>query len=220
MVWRFGCAHFAARRQPREPVEPRPRKRLSSGAESRIVADPCIYDNVLYHIYMERGMLPSTGFSYIDGMSDQQIQALKDRLERSGPRRQPKSEIVLGVLVFTGITAFVVPQLLTALLPDILDRTWRGMAVLAGATFLAASVGFWARELKRFWFYGVIEIGIGVVIATQVAAKADLIVALIGFVGAVRITLDGIARLSKLFPPAPEPATGVAESASGAGPKS
>jgi hypothetical protein len=146
-------------------------------------------------------MLPS-GFTPIDVMSDQEIQALKDRFERSGP--PPKFDAVVTAIFFTIIGSVVLSVLLVELWPEMIDRTWRGMALLAGVTVAVAGVGFWAREIRRFWFYGFLEIGIGIVISTQVAARGDPIIALVGFVGAARISLEGIARLWKLIPPDPK----------------
>ena len=81
--------------------------------------------------------------------------------------------------------------------PAMVARTWIGMGVLAGLVVVAAGAAFWARELKKLWIYPIVEIAAGIALATQVATSKEPIIALLGFVSAVRLTLDGTVRLLK-----------------------
>lgn len=144
-----------------------------------------------------------SGFTRFDLMSDEERQAEKDRLERAGPR--PKSETIVVALFFTTIAAIAVAEFSIAILPDVIGHTWRGMATLAAAAAIAGGLVFWARDYKHFWYFGVLEIAVGMATATTVVSeKASSIVIFIGFIGASRLIADGVARLWRRLP-APEP---------------
>src|SRR5271166_3978142 len=77
-------------------------------------------------------------------------------------------------------------------------KTWVGTVVLVGGAATVAGAAYWIREVKKLWLYPVFEIAAGVAISSQVAAyTTNWTIALIGFVGAVRIMIDGLKRLEE-----------------------
>jgi hypothetical protein len=129
----------------------------------------------------------------IPNSTDEQLRARVDR------HPLPPTLINLALALGASIVGiFYLAMGLVLVWPRMVDRTWIGMGVLAASVVVVAGIAFWARELKRLWIYPVIEIASGVALATQVATSKDPIIALLGFVGAVRLTLDGMVRLLKM----------------------
>lgn len=84
--------------------------------------------------------------------------------------------------------------------PQMRATTWIGVAVLAGGSVVVAGAAYWLREMRmpKPILYPIVEITLGVGISTQVAAHTDdPTVALVGFVGAVRLIIDGLKRLEE-----------------------
>ena len=130
-------------------------------------------------------------------MDDETLRAhLEHRAKH--PHEPTPTVVIILLTLFAAIvgTVFLAIGLVIAW-PQMVARTWIGTLVLASAAVCVSAFAFWLREIKQLWLYAVLEIAAGIAIATQVATAAQPIVALIGFVGAIRIMVDGIARLRK-----------------------
>lgn len=118
-------------------------------------------------------------------------------------RRTTHNDPPLVVTIITGVLLVVTfPILLAVFLswawPEMVGHTWTGIGTLGGAAALIGAGAYWAREVREHWIYPLAEIAAGIAIATQ-AARPDggPIVALIAFVAAVRIVIDGMTRFVK-----------------------
>lgn len=77
--------------------------------------------------------------------------------------------------------------------PEMQQHTWLGMAILAAAAIAVSGAAYYVREYRRHWLYPLAEISAGIAIAIA-RPETKPIVALIGFVAAVRIIIDGAKR--------------------------
>jgi hypothetical protein len=130
-------------------------------------------------------------------------QSMPDEAPPSHHAGLPTSPSLIG-LSLALLGAIAVSVLLAAGLvlawPELQHESLLGIVILGIAAGCIAAFAIWLRDIKKMWGYALGEIAAGVAIATQVAAHTnDPIVALVGFVGAVRLTMDGIARLRKFL---------------------
>ena len=103
----------------------------------------------------------------------------------------------IAICVFAVFTVILAAEFTIFIWPHARAGSWIGVIALSAIALAIAATAFWMREIKKVQAYPFIEIAIGLGIATQVARHTDdPVVVLIGFVGAVRLIIEGLKRIN------------------------